>query len=117
MNTTNHILLSFALLLGITTATAQDIKTIKKTHTQIVDDGMSDKSLAQYTYTHADKWLITENGKSGKDLKFIGGDKPVAAQRQPQEIMLIHSHDKVGILSLNLISFKRDVTFRCVMCA
>lgn len=116
MNTTNHILLCFVLLLGITTATAQDIKTIKKTHTQIVDDGMSDKSLAQYTYTHADKWLITENGKSGKDLKFIGGDKPVAAQRQPQEIMLIHSHDKVGdfIVEFDFFQKGRDFSLRDV---
>jgi hypothetical protein len=116
MNTSKHILLLIALFIGINKAAAQDIKALKKNHTQIVDDGISTKSPSQYTFTHPDKWVLTENGKSGKDLKFIGGDKPVASQRQPQEIMLIHSHDKLGdvIVEFDFLQRGRDFSLRDV---
>ena len=94
----------------------KDIKTIKKTATLICDDGISDKSLNYYTFTNASKWLLTANGKSGKDLKYLGGELPVANQHSPQEMMLLTSNESIGnfLIEFDFFQKGRDFSLRDV---
>lgn len=116
MNTTTRIAILALISFTSPFLQGQDLKTIKKTYTPVVSDGMSEKSLAFYSFTHADRWLLTENGKSGKDLKFKGGSLPVADQRQPQELMLIPSTDNTGSFAMAFDFFQkgRDFSLRDV---
>lgn len=64
--------LAFLFVLLPFFSVAQDVKELTREMKLVFSDAFSEKSTADYQFVDTARWIITQNGKSGKDLKCSG---------------------------------------------
>lgn len=110
MNRFIHFVILIALTHLLAPLWAQDLKNIKKTHQLLFEDAFNDQSRQLYRFSTPDQWVVTDNGKSGKDLKYLGAKRPAGEQMHPCEFMLL-PHEAIGAFVMTFDFFQRGRDF------
>lgn len=83
------VAVSVLALLNTAILFAQSPKSYTEGLKTVFSDGFSGKSLELYQFADSTKWVVTKNGKSGKDLKFTGETNDLSKTFVPNNIALI----------------------------
>ncbi|MFT3740682.1 MAG: hypothetical protein QM786_18175 [Breznakibacter sp.] len=81
----------------------------------IFSDSFSEKSLGLYQFSDSSQWVVTKNGKSGKDMKCMGGGADLSKTFIPSEMALIKGLE-VGdfVMEFDFVQRGKDFNLRDV---
>jgi hypothetical protein len=99
---------------------AQDVKQLTRNLKQLFSDGISEKSLANYTLSDSSQWVLTKNGKTGRDIKCMGGT-PVGGLTVKPKVFALINNITVGdfVMEFDFLQRGKDFGLRdlCVVYA
>ncbi|MBN2166377.1 MAG: hypothetical protein JW717_08890 [Marinilabiliaceae bacterium] len=96
---------------------SQDIKSLTENYEIAVSESFNEKSISKFSFTHPSNWMITKNGKSGKDLKcFLGINNKINAFF-PYETALLNENFGNFIMTFDYMQNNKSFTVRdiCVL--
>lgn len=107
--------LSIIVFFFVANINGQAPKSVTEGMKAAFSDSFSEKSLELYQFSDSAQWVVTKNGKSGKDLKCLGGQNDLTKTFAPTQIALINGFEASDfVMEFDFVQRGKDFTLRDV---